>query len=172
MLQRNPEVARDRRAEGPTSMKRETIAIHAGYEIDPTTKAVAVPIYQTVGFEFDSAEHGAALFNLEVPGNIYTRIGNPTNAVLEERVAALEGGTAGVAVASGHAAQVLVMHALLAPGAEFVASKKLYGGSINQFNHAFKNFDWHVVWADPDDISTFERATISIYRCGPATVIK
>jgi O-acetylhomoserine (thiol)-lyase len=77
---------------------------------------------------------------------------------LEERVAALEGGTAGLAVASGHAAQVLVMHALMTPGDEFVASKKLYGGSINQFSHAFKNFNWHVVWADPDDISSFERA--------------
>jgi len=95
---------------------------------------------------------------LQTFGNIYTRIGNPTNAVLEERVAALEGGTAGLAVASGHAAQVLVMHALMTPGDEFVASKKLYGGSINQFNHTFKNFNWNVVWADPDDISSFERA--------------
>ena len=85
-------------------MKRETIAIHAGYEGDPTTKAVAVPIYQTVAFEFDSAEHGAALFNLEVQGNIYTRIGNPTNAVLEKRVAALEGGVDGLSVSSGMAA--------------------------------------------------------------------
>jgi O-acetylhomoserine (thiol)-lyase len=78
--------------------------------------------------------------------------------VLEERVAALEGGTAGLAVASGHAAQVIVMHCLMKPGDEFVASKKLYGGSINQFNHAFKNFGWNVVWAEPDDIGTFERA--------------
>ena len=85
-------------------MKRETIAIHAGYDGDPTTKAVAVPIYQTVAFEFDSAEHGAALFNLEVEGNIYTRIGNPTNAVLEKRVAALEGGVDGLSVSSGMAA--------------------------------------------------------------------
>src|SRR5204862_7157502 len=91
-------------------------------------------------------------------GNIYTRIGNPTSAVLEERVAALEGGTAGLAVASGHAAQVLVMHNLMKPGDEFVASRKLYGGSINQFNHAFKNFGWNVSWADPDDIGSFERA--------------
>ena len=107
---------------------------------------------------FDDVDHAASLFGLQAFGNIYTRIGNPTNAVLEERVAALEGGTAGLAVASGHAAQVLVMHALMKPGDEFVASKKLYGGSINQFNHAFKNFGWNVVWADPDDISTFERA--------------
>src|SRR5262249_5512468 len=91
-------------------------------------------------------------------GNIYSRIGNPTCAVLEERVAALEGGTAGLAVASGHAAQVIVMHCLMQPGDEFVASRKLYGGSINQFNHAFKNFGWNVAWADPDDIGSFERA--------------
>src|SRR5258707_9119890 len=98
------------------------------------------------------------MFGLQTFGNIYTRIGNPTNAVLEERVAALEGGTAGLAVASGHAAQVLVMHALMTPGDEFVASKKLYGGSINQFNHAFRNFGLNVVWADPDDLDSFERA--------------
>src|SRR6266496_5609319 len=85
-------------------MKRETIAIHLGYDGDPTTKAVAVPIYQTIAFEFDSAEHGAALFNLEVQGNIYTRIGNPTNAVLEKRVAAMEGGVEALSVACGQAA--------------------------------------------------------------------
>jgi O-acetylhomoserine (thiol)-lyase len=85
-------------------MKRETIAIHVGYDGDPATKAVAVPIYQTVAFEFDSAEHGAALFNLEVQGNIYTRIGNPTNTVLEKRVAALEAGVEGLSVSSGMAA--------------------------------------------------------------------
>jgi hypothetical protein len=93
-----------RDSESSQVMKRETIAIHAGYDGDPTTKAVAVPIYQTVAFEFDSAEHGAALFNLEVEGNIYTRIGNPTNAVLEKRVAALEGGVDGLSVSSGMAA--------------------------------------------------------------------
>ena len=135
-----------------------TLAIHAGAKPDPTTGARATPIYQTTSFVFDDVEHAASLFGLQAFGNIYTRIGNPTNAVLEERIAALEGGTAGLAVASGHAAQVIVMHALLAPRDEFVASKKLYGGSINQFNHAFKNFGWNVVWADPDDISSFEKA--------------
>jgi O-acetylhomoserine (thiol)-lyase len=134
-----------------------TLAIHAGAKPDPTTGARATPIYQTTSFVFDDVDHAASLFGLQAFGNIYTRIGNPTNAVLEERVAALEGGTAGLAVASGHAAQVLVMQALMMPGDEFVASKKLYGGSINQFNHAFKSFGWNVVWADPDDISTFER---------------
>jgi O-acetylhomoserine (thiol)-lyase len=135
-----------------------TLAVHAGAQPDPTTGARATPIYQTTSFVFDDVDHAASLFGLQTFGNIYTRIGNPTNAVLEERVAALEGGTAGLAVASGHAAQVVVMHALMRPGEEFVASKKLYGGSINQFNHAFKNFGWNVVWADPDDNSSFERA--------------
>jgi len=135
-----------------------TLAVHAGSQPDPTTGARATPIYQTTSFVFDDVDHAASLFGLQAFGNIYTRIGNPTNAVLEERVAALEGGTAGVAVASGHAAQVLAMHALMTPGDELVASKKLYGGSINQFNHAFRNFGWNVVWADPDDIGSFERA--------------
>jgi O-acetylhomoserine (thiol)-lyase len=118
-----------------------TLAIHAGAKPDPTTGARATPIYQTTSFVFDDVDHAASLFGLQAFGNIYTRIGNPTNAVLEERVAALEGGTAGLAVASGHAAQVIVMHNLMTPGDEFVASRKLYGGSINQFNHAFKNLD-------------------------------
>jgi O-acetylhomoserine (thiol)-lyase len=135
-----------------------TLAIHAGARPDPTTGARATPIYQTTSFVFDDVDHAASLFGLQAFGNIYTRIGNPTCAVLEERVAALEGGTAGLAVASGHAAQVVVMHNLMTPGDEFVASRKLYGGSINQFNHAFKNFGWQVVWADPDDIGSFEKA--------------
>ncbi len=135
-----------------------TLAIHAGAKPDPTTGARATPIYQTTSFVFDDVDHAASLFGLQAFGNIYTRIGNPTNAVLEERVAALEGGTAALAVASGHAAQVLVFHALMKPGDEFVASKKLYGGSINQFNHSYKNFGWTVAWADPDDMSSFERA--------------
>jgi O-acetylhomoserine (thiol)-lyase len=135
-----------------------TLAIHAGAQPDPTTGARATPIYQTTSFVFEDVDHAASLFGLQTFGNIYTRIGNPTNAVLEERVAALEGGTAGLAVASGHAAQVLVMHCLMRPGDEFVASKKLYGGSINQFNHTFKNFGWNVVWAEPDNMGTFERA--------------
>src|SRR5437016_12523993 len=135
-----------------------TLAIHAGAQPDPTTGARATPSYQTTSFVFESVDHAASLFGLQTFGNIYTRIGNPTTAVLEQRLAALEGGTAGLAVASGHAAQVVVMHCLMQPGEEFVASKKLYGGSINQFNHAFKNFGWSVVWAEPDDIGTFERA--------------
>ena len=141
-----------------------TLAIHAGAQPDPTTGARATPIYQTTSFVFDDVDHAASLFGLQAFGNIYTRIGNPTNAVLEERIAALEGGTAGLAVASGHAAQVLIFHCLMKPGDEFVASRKLYGGSINQFNHSFKNFGWNVVWADPDDLGSFERA-ITPPRC-------
>src|SRR5215467_11310030 len=122
-----------------------TLAIHAGAHPDPATGARATPIYQTTSYVFDDAEHAASLFNLETFGNIYTRIMNPTQAVLEARVAALEGGTAALAVASGHAAQLLVFHVLLEPGDEFIASRQLYGGSINQFNHAFKKSNWNVV---------------------------
>jgi O-acetylhomoserine (thiol)-lyase len=135
-----------------------TLAVHAGAQPDPTTGARATPIYQTTSFVFNDADHAASLFGLQAFGNIYTRIGNPTNAVLEERVAALEGGTAALAVASGHAAQVVVLQQLLMPGDEFIAARKLYGGSINQFTHAFKSFGWNVAWADPDDIGSFERA--------------
>ncbi|WEX11612.1 O-acetylhomoserine aminocarboxypropyltransferase [Chelativorans sp. AA-79] len=133
-----------------------TLAIHAGAQADPATGARATPIYQTTSYVFDDAEHAASLFGLKAFGNIYTRIMNPTQAVLEERVAALEGGTAALATASGHAAQLLVFHTLMQPGCNFIAARKLYGGSINQFGHAFKNFNWEVRWADPEDISSFE----------------
>src|SRR5579862_4625408 len=135
-----------------------TLSIHAGARPDPTTGARATPIYQTTAFVFDDVDHAASLFALQAFGNIYTRITNPTTAVLEERVAALEGGPAALAVASGHAAQAVVFHTLMQPGDEFIASTKLYGGSINQFNHAFKNFNWRVKWADPDQPQTFEAA--------------
>lgn len=133
-----------------------TLAIHAGAAPDAATGARATPIYQTTSFVFDDVDHAASLFGLQAFGNIYTRLGNPTCAVLEERVAALEGGTAALAVASGHAAEFLTMHALMQPGDEFVAANKLYGGSINQFNHSYKNFGWNVVWADADDPASFE----------------
>ncbi len=135
-----------------------TLSIHAGAQPDPTTGARTTPIYQTASYVFNDADHAASLFGLQSFGNIYTRITNPTTAVLEERVAALEGGTAAVACASGHAAQMLVFHTLLQPGDEFIAARRLYGGSINQFNHAFKNFGWNVVWADTDDVQSFQRA--------------
>ncbi|MCR9235164.1 MAG: O-acetylhomoserine aminocarboxypropyltransferase [Alphaproteobacteria bacterium] len=136
----------------------DTLAVHAGAKPDPTTGARATPIYQTTAFVFEDVDHAASLFGLQAFGNIYTRITNPTTAVLEERIAALEGGTAALAVASGHSAQLLVFHTLMQPGDEIVAAKKLYGGSINQMNHSFKNFGWNVVWADSDDLSSFENA--------------
>jgi len=135
-----------------------TLAIHAGAQPDASTGARVTPIYQTTSFVFDDADHAAALFNLETFGNIYSRIMNPTQAVLEERVAALEGGTAALAVASGHAAQAIVFHTLMEPGAEFVAARQLYGGSVNQFGEAFKKFDWHVKWADTTDAGSFRAA--------------
>jgi O-acetylhomoserine (thiol)-lyase len=116
-------------------MKRETMAIHAGYDGDPTTKAVAVPIYQTVAFEFDSAEHGAALFNLEVEGNIYTRIGNPTNTVLEKRVAALEGGVAALSVSSGMAAIHYAVANITELGTNIVSTPQLYGATYTLLTH-------------------------------------
>jgi O-acetylhomoserine (thiol)-lyase len=133
-----------------------TLAIHAGAQPDPATGARATPIYQTTSFVFDDADHAASLFGLKAFGNIYTRIMNPTQAVLEERIAALEGGTAALAVASGHAAQLLVFHTIMSPGDNFIAANRLYGGSINQFGQSFKSFDWHVRWADPADMGSIE----------------
>jgi O-acetylhomoserine (thiol)-lyase len=135
-----------------------TLAIHAGAQPDPATGARATPIYQTTSYVFDDVEHAAALFNLETFGNIYTRITNPTQAVLEERIAALEGGTAGLAVASGHAAQALTFHTLLTSGDEFVAARQLYGGSVNQFVHSFAKFGWEVRFADTTDAESFRPA--------------
>lgn len=135
-----------------------TLAVHAGAHPDPATGARATPIYQTTSFVFDDVDQAASLFGLQAFGNIYTRITNPTVAVLEERVAALEGGAAALAVASGHAAQLGVFHTLLQTGDSFVAANKLYGGSINQFNHAFRSFGWNVKWAEATDVSSFENA--------------
>ena len=136
----------------------ETLAIHAGASPDPATGARVTPIYQTTAYVFNDVQHAADLFALRAFGNIYTRIMNPTQSVLESKVAALEGGTAALAVASGHAAQLLVFHTMMMPGDEFVAARQLYGGSINQFNHSFKSFGWNVVWADAEDPASFERA--------------
>ncbi len=140
------------------SPKFSTLAVHAGAAPDPSTGARVTPIYQTASFVFNDADQAASLFGLEAFGNIYTRLTNPTQSVLEGRVAALEGGTAALAVASGHAAQFLVFHTLLEPGDEFVAGRQLYGGSINQFNHSFKKFNWNVVWADSTDPASIEKA--------------
>jgi O-acetylhomoserine (thiol)-lyase len=119
-------------------MKRETIAIHEGYDGDPATNAVAVPIYQTIAFEFDSAEHGAALFNLEVPGNIYSRIGNPTNRVLEKRVAALEGGVDALSVSSGMAAIEYSIINIAEMGNNIVSTPQLYGATYTLFEHILR----------------------------------
>lgn len=134
-----------------------TLSIHAGAAPDAVTGARVTPIYQTTSFVFEDADHAAGLFGLQAAGNIYTRLGNPTQAVLEERIATLEGGTAALATSSGHAAQFLVFHALLQPGDEFIASRQLYGGSINQFSQAFKSFGWNVRWADARDPESFRR---------------
>lgn len=136
----------------------ETLAIHAGTAPDPATGARVTPIYQTTAFVFNDAQHAADLFALRAFGNIYTRLMNPTTSALEGKVAALEGGTAALAVASGHSAQLLAFHTMMQPGDEFVAARQLYGGSINQFNHSFKSFGWHVKWADAEDLATFEKA--------------
>lgn len=136
----------------------DTLALHAGASPDPATGARITPIYQTTSYVFQDVKHAADLFALRAFGNIYTRIMNPTQSVLEAKVAALEGGTAALAVASGHAAQLLVFHTIMQPGDEFVATRQLYGGSINQFSHSFKSFGWHVVWADAEDITSIEKA--------------
>ncbi|MCS6779298.1 MAG: O-acetylhomoserine aminocarboxypropyltransferase [Geminicoccaceae bacterium] len=136
----------------------ETLAVHAGAAPDPTTGARAVPIYQTTSYVFDDAEHAAALFNLQKFGNIYSRLTNPTVSVLEERVAALEGGTGACATASGHAAQFLTFLNLMSAGDHVVASSKLYGGSISQMRQTFPQFDWHVSFVDPREPKNMELA--------------
>lgn len=133
-----------------------TLAVHAGAQPDPATGARATPIYQTTAFVFEDADHAAALFNLQVFGNIYSRIMNPTNAVLEERVAALEGGRAALSCGSGHAAQLLALHTLMSPGDNIVAARQLYGGSINQFSQGFAKFGWQVRWADATNSDSFK----------------
>jgi len=133
-------------------MKIETLAIHAGYEPDPTTKAVAVPIYQTTSYAFDDTQHGADLFDLKVPGNIYTRIGNPTNGALEQRMAALEGGVGALAVASGMAAITYAIQAITKNGDNIISSSKLYGGTYNFFAHTLPNLGVEVRFAPHDDI--------------------
>ncbi|HET8997802.1 MAG TPA: aminotransferase class I/II-fold pyridoxal phosphate-dependent enzyme, partial [Acetobacteraceae bacterium] len=136
----------------------ETRAIHAGAAPDPTTGARNTPIFQTTAYVFDDVDHAASLFNLHNFGYIYTRLTNPTVAVLEERVANLEGGRAAVAAASGHAAQFLVFATMLEPGDEFLASRNLYGGSLTQFGLSFKKLGWTCHFVDPTDPENFRRA--------------
>ena len=137
-------------------LKFETLAVHGGYKPDPTTKAVAVPIYQTVAYAFDSAQHGADLFDLKVPGNIYTRIMNPTQDVLEQRVAALEGGIAALALASGQAAVTYAILTIAEAGDNIVASSALYGGTYNLLAHTLPQYGITTRFADYRDPSSFE----------------
>ncbi|KIA88278.1 O-acetylhomoserine aminocarboxypropyltransferase [Pedobacter kyungheensis] len=139
-----------------TSYKFETLQIHAGQEIDPTTGSRAVPIYQTTSYGFKNAEHGANLFALKEFGNIYTRIMNPTSDVFEKRIAALEGGVAALAVASGQAAQFIALNNILEAGDSIVSSSHVYGGTYNQFKVAFKRLGIHVDFANPDVPEEFE----------------
>lgn len=145
----------------------ETLQLHAGQEIDPTTKSRAVPIYQTTSYAFDNAEHAANLFGLKQFGNIYTRIMNPTTDVFEKRIAALEGGVAAVATASGQAAQFLALSNLLQAGDNFVSTSFLYGGTYNQFKVAFKRLGIEARFANGDDVESFvpliDKNTKAIY---------
>jgi O-acetylhomoserine (thiol)-lyase len=136
----------------------ETLAIHAGAAPDPTTGARSTPIYQTTAYVFDDVDHAASLFNLHNFGYIYSRLTNPTVAVLEERIASLEGGRAAVAAASGHAAQFLTFFTLMSPGDEFVASRNLYGGSLTQFGLSFPKLGWKCHFVDPTDPENFRKA--------------
>ena len=137
-------------------MKIETLSVHAGYKPDPVTKAVVPPIYQTVAYAFDDAQHGADLFDLKVEGNIYTRIMNPTQSILEERVAALEGGIAALAVASGQSAITYAIQTIAEAGDNIVSSSALYGGTYNLFAHTFPQFGIETRFADYRDASSFE----------------
>lgn len=149
-------------------MKPETLAIHAGYSPDPITRSVAVPIYQTTSYAFDNTQHGADLFNLNVAGNIYTRIMNPTNAVLEERVAQLEGGIAALAVASGMAAITYTIQTLCQTGDNIIATSTLYGGTYNLFAHTLPKQGIEVRFVDPkkpEEIAALVDANTKLVYC-------
>ena len=135
-----------------------TRAVHAGSAPDSGTGARTIPIHPSVSFVFDNVEHASALFNLDTEGYIYSRLTNPTVNVLQKRLADLENGQAAVCAASGHASQLLALFGLMQAGDEFIASQKLYGGSITQFGHAFKRFGWQAVFVDPDKPENFSRA--------------
>ena len=138
-------------------LKYETLQLHAGQEIDETTHSRAVPIYQTTSYTFKDSEHGAHLFALKEFGNIYTRIMNPTNDVFEKRIAALEGGVAALAVASGQAAQFIALNSILESGDNFISTSFLYGGTYNQFKVSFKRLGIETRFAKSDKALDFER---------------
>jgi O-acetylhomoserine (thiol)-lyase len=146
-------------ATGRENWHFETISVHGGYSPDPTTKAVAVPIYQTVAYAFDNAQHGADLFDLKVPGNIYTRIMNPTQNAFEERIASLEGGVAALAVASGQAAETIALLNLAENGGHIVSSASLYGGTYNLFHYTLPKLGIETTFVnDPDDFAEWAAA--------------
>ena len=136
----------------------ETLSVHAGAAPDPATGARALPIYQTTAYAFEDADHAAALFNLQTVGFIYSRLTNPTNSALETRIASLEGGRGCTVASSGHAAQVLALFPLMQPGAEIVASTRLYGGSIQQMKNTYPKFGWSAKFVDADDPENFRKA--------------
>ncbi|WP_282575780.1 aminotransferase class I/II-fold pyridoxal phosphate-dependent enzyme [Burkholderia ambifaria] len=139
-----------------SNWRLETIAVHGGYRPDPTTRAVAVPIYQTVAYAFDDTQHGADLFDLKVQGNIYTRIMNPTTDVLEQRIAALEGGIGALALASGQAAVTYAIQTIAEAGDNIVSASSLYGGTYNLFAHTLPQYGITTRFADPRDPASFE----------------
>lgn len=140
-----------------SALRFETLQLHAGQQIDPTTKSRAVPIYQTTSYGFDNSEHAANLFGLRAFGNIYTRIMNPTTDVFEQRIAALEGGVAALATASGQAAQFLALSNILQAGDNFITTSYLYGGTYNQFKVSFKRLGIEARFADGDDVESFAK---------------
>src|SRR6187399_2925909 len=142
----------------PKTHRFDTLSLHAGAVPDPATGARATPIYQTASFVFPDSDHAAALFNMERAGHVYSRISNPTVAVLEERVAALEGGVGAIATASGQAALHLAVATLMGSGGHIVASARIYGGSHNLFTHTLPRFGITTTLADPRDPASFERA--------------
>jgi O-acetylhomoserine (thiol)-lyase len=150
-----------------SNLRFETLQLHAGQKIDPTTKSRAVPIYQTTSYGFDSSEHAANLFGLREFGNIYTRIMNPTTDVFEQRMAALEGGVAALATGSGQASQFLALNNILKPGDNFISTSFLYGGTYNQFKVSFKRLGIDVRFANGDDVESFvphiDKNTKAIY---------
>lgn len=144
-------------ADGP-SYGFDTLQIHAGARPDPATGARQVPIYQTTAYVFRDAEHAAALFNLQEVGYIYSRLTNPTVAALQERIATLEGGVGAVCCSSGHAAQIMALFPLMAPGRNVVASTRLYGGTVTQFSQTIKRFGWSAKFVDFDDLDALKAA--------------
>src|SRR4051812_35838450 len=143
----------------------ETLVLHSGYRSDPTTTAVAVPIYQTTSFEFRDTAHASTLFALAEMGNIYSRIGNPTNDALETRLAALEGGVAGLALGSGQAASLFAVQNICHAGDNFVCSTDIYGGSWNLFRNTLSTMGIECRFVDPSDPENFRRATDAKTRC-------